>query len=361
MMHSENVRHECSRIYTFPSLFSSSSKKKESMTFNIGIIGPGRHSDLRLAPALALAPSAQLWSVTSRDYERGKKFADKHNARSPNPVYTSVEEMLSDPELHGIIIASPDKLHTQQTILAAQAGKHCLVEKPLATNVEDCEEILKAAKEANICLAVAYHLRWHQGHRLIHKKVQEGAIGKIHHVRAQWTWKAEDGSNWRASPEVGHWWSIGGVGTHCLDLIRWFMLPTCGEVISTKAVFSSGVWDRPHDEIAVIALKFESGATAEICSSVLFESPSRLEIYGDSGYFLCENTFESKLKGGGQITTHEGNLDFPIQNPFLGEIENFVESAKGKLTPEVTGEEGLRNVEILTAASLESGLTCYAE
>lgn len=324
------------------------------MTFNIGIFGPGRHADLRLAPALSLSPNAQLWSVLSRDRERGAKFADKHNAQAENSAPVSIEEMLSDSELDAVIISSPDKLHVHQAVLAARAGKHCLIEKPLATDVNACKEILKVAQEEKICLAVAYHLRWHHGHRLIHKLVNENAIGKVRHIRAQWTWKAHDGSNWRASPEVGQWWSLGGVGTHCLDLIRWMMLPTCGEVDTIKAQISRTVWNRPHDETALIALQFDSGATAEICSSVLFESPSRLEIYGEHGYFICEDTFGHA--GAGCIHTHKGKLVFSIQNPFVGEIENFVESAKQKVAPEVTGEEGMRNVEILSIATCDGKL-----
>lgn len=328
------------------------------MTFNIGIIGPGRHADLRLAPALSLSKTAQLWSVFSRDRERGKQFAERHNAKSETPAPTSIEEMLSDPELDGVIIASPDKLHVQQAILTSKAGKHCLVEKPLATDVDACKEILRATEDANVCLAVAYHLRWHHGHRLIHERVNEDKIGKLRHIRAQWTWKAEDGSNWRASPEVGQWWSLGGVGTHCLDLIRWIMLPTCGEINSVKSLLASSVWNRPHDETAIVALQFESGATAEICSSVLYESPNRLEIYGENGYLLCEDTFG--YAGAGTIRTSDGELDFTVQNPFVGEIDNFVESAVRGASPEVTGQEGLRNVEILSIAARDSGLRCYA-
>ncbi len=328
------------------------------MTFNIGIIGPGRHADLRLAPALSLSKSAQLWSVLSRDKERGRKFAEKHAAKSEKPAPDSLEEMLSDPELHGVIIASPDKLHAEQAVLAAKAGKHCLIEKPLATDLNSCKEILHAAKDAGVCLAVAYHLRWHQGHRLIHKKVNDGEIGKIRHVRAQWTWKALDGSNWRASSEVGKWWSLGGVGTHCLDLIRWIMLPGCGEISAVESLLASSVWNRPHDETAIVAMQFESGATAELCSSVLYESPNRLEVYGEDGYFLCEDTFG--YAGAGSIRTPDGDLSFTVQNPFVGEIDNFVESSMNGTSPEVTGEEGLRNVEILSLASRESALPDYA-
>ena len=328
------------------------------MILNLGIIGTGLIANHRLAPAVVNAHGAQLWSVLSRDFNRAAQFAEQHNAKSPQAAHTDLDKMLLDPDLHGVIIATPDKLHAEQTILALQAGKHVLVEKPMSTDVESASAMIQAAEDANVCLAVAYHLRWHIGHRQIRESVQAGIIGNLHHMRAQWTWKAPDGENWRASPELARWWSIGGVGTHCLDLIRWIMLPLCGEVESIKSIFSSGIWNRPHDETALISLKFESGATAEICSSVLFESPKRVEIYGDKGFVICKDTLGGE--GAGQITTHNGNMAFSVRDPFTGEVENFVEAALKDIAPEVSGTEGRRNVEILVEATKFSGLSYYS-
>ncbi len=322
--------------------------------FNIGLIGTGKIANSKLAPAVACATGAQLWSVLSRDSSRAVQFAERHNAQSPQPVFTNLHEMLSDPYLHGVIIATPDKLHAEQAIMSLQAGKHVLVEKPMAADVESASAMAKAAREADRCLAVAYHLRWHAGHRRMREEILRGDIGTLRHMRVQWTLKAPNGDNWRTSPEVGQWWSMAAVGTHCLDLIRWFMCEICGEIESVKSTISSAVWNQPHDETALISFKFESGATAEMCSSVLFESPYRVEIYGDKGFVICENTLGAE--GAGTITTHAGMVEFTVSDPFTGEVVNFVESASTGIPPEVDAEEGLRNVEILTIAARESEL-----
>ncbi len=138
------------------------------------------------------------------------------------------------------------------------------------------------------------------------------------------------------------------MGTHCLDQARWFLCPGCGEVTEVESVISRDVWVGPHDETAVLALKFESGATAEICSSVLFDAPRRMEVYGSDGYAICENTLGAS--GGGDIWTGAGAQSFEPKNPYVGEIEDFIDAIQSDREPEVTGEEGLKNVDVLLRA-----------
>ncbi|MFQ5744621.1 MAG: Gfo/Idh/MocA family protein [Acidobacteriota bacterium] len=321
-------------------------------TLNFAVLGTGRIADTQLAPALSKVEGARLWSVLSRDRERGRAFAERHGAQAPEPAYVELGTLLADPRLHAVIIATPDKLHAEQALAAAGAGKHVLVEKPMATDIDDGAAMVRVCSEAGVQLGVAYHLRWHAGHRLVARAVRAGELGTLRHMISQWTWQAPDDSNWRASEEVGRWWGLAGVGTHCLDLIRWIMVPACGEVSSIDSLVSHDVWQGPHDETALVSLQFESGATAQFCSSVLFESPSRLEIYGSGGYAICESTLGAH--GGGSVRTHAGKQAFQVTNPFVGEIDDFIASIHERRPPEVDGREGLRNIELLTAAA--SGL-----
>jgi predicted dehydrogenase len=114
-------------------------------------------------------------------------------------------------------------------------------------------------------------------------------------------------------------------------------------------MISQDVWKGPHDETALVSFRFRSGATAEFCSSILFDSTSRLEIYGNKGYAVGEGTLGRE--GGGEVRTHLGELKFSISNPFVGEITDFVAAMRGQRQPEVDGNEGLRNVELLVRAA----------
>jgi predicted dehydrogenase len=319
------------------------------MKLNIAIVGTGSIANTEHAPAFRELEHAQLWSILSRDMQRAVQFADRHGAQSPNPAHTRIDSLLADPQLDAVIIATPDKLHAEQTIAAAKAGKHVLVEKPMATDVESAKAMVKACADAGVLLAVGYHLRWHSGHRKIANAVQAGEFGALRHMRVQWTWQANDSLDWRASPEVGRWWSLAAVGTHCLDLIRWIMMPTCGEIESLKSTISKKVWKGPHDETAVVSMRFNSGATADFCSSVLFDAPSRFEIYGSNGYAICEATLGRH--GNGSVRTHRGDLEYKVANPFAGEIRDFAAAIRERRSPEVDGIEGLHNVQWLVAAT----------
>ncbi|MBS3787516.1 Gfo/Idh/MocA family oxidoreductase [Candidatus Bipolaricaulota bacterium] len=319
------------------------------MTINFGIVGPGNIADRSLAPAINEVEGARLWSVTSRSIKRAKKFAAKHSAEAPDPALDDYEEMLKDPDLDAVIISTPDRLHRENGIKAARAGKHVLMEKPMVAKSEGGEELIEYCRSNGVKLGVAYHLRWHRGHRKLIRKVHDGVLGELQHLRIQWTFMAEDDSNWRAHDEVGRWWGLAGVGTHGLDLIRWAALPPCGEVEEIDSTITNNYWNSPHDETAMVNLRFKSGATAELTTSVLFESEPEFKIYGRKGSAIALDTLGPH--GGGSITLNKEDLNFTQKNPYEGEIRDFIESINQDRNPEVPGEEGLRNVEILETAA----------
>ena len=315
------------------------------MVTRIGIIGPGGIADDQHAPALSSLEDVVLWSVLSRSHDRAERFADRHGALSPQPCYTELGAMLSDPDLDAVIVTTPDRQHSEHAMQAMLAGKHVLVEKPMATTIDEGLAMIRVAEETGRCLAVAYHLRWHAGHRVVRKRLLKGELGSLRHMRVHWTFKAPDATNWRANPETGQWWSLAANGTHCLDLIRWMMKSDCGEILSVRVHTSHSVWDTPHDETAIVALGFESGATAEICTSVLFDSPSRVEIYGSEGYAVLDDTMGRH--GGGSIVFAGAPLKYDFTCPFSGEIMDFVRAIRTAGVPEVDGKEGMANIEIL--------------
>ena len=314
----------------------------------IALTATGRIADDALAPAIDNAAGARLWSVLSRDAGRARDFAARHGAAAPQPACTDLDALLADPDLDAVLIASPDGLHAAQCIAAANAGKHVLCEKPMATTAADAERMTAACRDAGVRLGIAYHMRWHRGHRDLARAVHAGRLGVLRHMRVQWSMRAPDDSNWRAHAEVGRWWGLAAVGTHCLDQVRWYMMPSCGEVTRLTPHITRNVFRGPHDETALLALEFESGATAEICTSVLFDAPKRMEVYGSEGYALFDDTLGRYGKG--RIATHEGEHGFEPADPFTGEVEDFAAAVREGRDPEVNGEEGARNVALLEEA-----------
>lgn len=318
------------------------------MTLKFAMLGTGRIATMKLLPALAASDKASLWSVLSRDMAKAESITKEFGAQSATPAYDDLATLLADPELDGVIIATPDKLHAAQAIAAAESGKHVFCEKPMATSVAESQAMVDACKVADVKLGVAYHMRWHAGHRKLFEAVQNGLVGTPRHMRVQWSFMAPDDANWRATADVAKWWGLAGVGTHCLDQVLWYLEPSCGKVTRQQSLIARDVWKGPHDETALIHLQFESGATAELCSSVLFNAPTQFELYGDTGFARGEDSVA--ISGKGRMWTHEGDWNFEPIDPYRLEIEDFADSIIENRKPEVDGHQGLENVQILLNA-----------
>ena len=118
------------------------------MAFGWGIISTGLHPENKIAPAINGTPGAQLVSVYSRDKEQGQSFAEKHGALAS---YDSLDELLQDNRVDGVFLCSPNSMHAQHGIRAANSGKHVLSEKPMTTTLADAIAMVKACRD-NGCL-----------------------------------------------------------------------------------------------------------------------------------------------------------------------------------------------------------------
>lgn len=323
-----------------------------SSILNLAILGPGKIADTQLAPAIRQVEGVRLWSVLSRDMQKARAFSARHEAGAPEPAHSDLNALLADPALDAVIISTPDRMHAAQALAALKAGKHVLVEKPMATEVNDARAMIEAAQRNNLRLGVGYHLRWHAGLQRLVDAIGDGKLGEIRHVRVFWSFLAPDASNWRASHELGRWWGLAAVGTHCLDFIRWVMVVRCGEVVKLRSMIARESWKGPHDETAILAMQFESGATAEFTTSVLIDAPTRAEIYGASTYAVCDRVLGPT--GAGQIRIGDRELEYTAVNPYAGEIADFAAAIRDGREPKVGGVEGLRNMELLINAQTQS-------
>ncbi len=115
------------------------------MTLSWGIVGIGNHANRIMAPAITRAKNSRLVAVCSRDSERAQAFARAHGAEN---TYTSYEDLLRDPKVDAIYIATPNALHAAQAIQAAGARRHVLCEKPLTLTVAEAERVVQASRDA---------------------------------------------------------------------------------------------------------------------------------------------------------------------------------------------------------------------
>lgn len=313
---------------------------------NIGIIGPGRVAE-RHASAIAQIDGAQLWSIAGRNIESAKEFTKAHHCHAINSIFDDVEKMLLDPKLDAVIIATPDKLHTRHILLAIEASKSILVEKPLCTSIPECDQISQAYRNGNAVLAVGYHLRWHDGLRQLANQCREKRFGQPIHLRMHWGVDFLSHQKWRTNSEYSKWFCLTVLGTHLIDIMRWLMVPLCGELLQIKSIIGNYHLNSVFDETVMALFEFESGATAEIYCSITHDSPFKLEVYASDATVVCYDLAGDSRK----IIINDTELAFLKNNPYVPQIENFVRAIKEHVAPEVNLGDAFRNVKTMLSIS----------
>jgi predicted dehydrogenase len=309
-------------------------ENKPFSAINIGIIGPGRVAE-RHALALKDMSQACLWSVYGRNYSKAQNFASIHQAKSPQPAYQHVEDLLADPELSAVIIATPDSSHTHFINLTMDAGKSILVEKPLCTSLQEGQNLLIKQQKLHSLIMIGHHLRWHTGLRKLAQYCHHNHID-IQHMKLRWGVNFKEHAKWRLNASSKTWCCLSALGTHLLDLTKWFMTPECGKMVgitSQTTLFSQSQSDAKN----IIMLKFQSGATAEINCSLLEDYPFELELYTKNGLIQGENLvgeFEKR-----KIWIQNAPFLFKNENTYQNQLNAFVQLIIDKQKPTVSLEE----------------------
>lgn len=249
---------------------------------NIAVVGAGIYGKNHL-DAFSTNPNVNLVAVC----DLKKEITDQVSREYGVKTYNDMEEMLKSEEIDAVAVATPDPYHKDPVMTAIRYGKDVLVEKPLATTSADAYEIIKAAEEANVRVMVDYHKRWDPASIAVKNKLADEATGcpvrgymrmdNVYDVAVNWL-------KWSGSSSPVHF-----VGTHCYDLIRWYM--GC-EVVQVYAVGHKGILQAKgidtYDSITAI-LEFENGATWTVENAWILPNGFAKADDGCTE-ILCENT-----------------------------------------------------------------------
>lgn len=328
------------------------------MTLGWGIVSTGRHADHKIAPAINAAPHARLAAVYSRDQARADAFAERHGAMA---AYDSLEAMLQDARVEAVFIVSPNALHAAHAVQAAQAGKHVLTEKPMATTIEDAIAMIQACQRHRVTLGVGFHLRYHPAHLDAYRALRDGTLGTIALVQGQWGFGVRGQVRPPPRPPLQQWWEdpalIGGAstmmgtGVHVVDLFR-FLLQQ--EVVEVTALADGQTPSQPLEQLLTLSMRFENGPLATICCGRrLPDSQNDVVIYGSHGRLAGRGTLWEAREGALEISSESTNRSAAFAHDFLAnyidEIEDFYHAVVGQREPAATGLDGLRAVEVTLA------------
>jgi predicted dehydrogenase len=252
----------------------------------------------------------------------------------------------------------PHDLHASIAIEAMQAGKHVLVEKPVARNLEEADAMIRAANEAGVVLMVGHNQRYAAARTTAHRLVAEGAIGEVYMMRTdhqQWVNMPPDA--WRNDPEKLGGGAVADSGIHSLDQLLW----VCGPARSVYAALNhNGLTPRRGEDAGLVTLEHESGAISELAISWTaqkFPWGEAFFLYGTKG--VIHNVGGLQIFNG---TPREGDftpvpLDHDDNGGFREEIRDFVRCIRTGDRPLSDGASGRATLEVLKAVyeSAESG------
>jgi len=240
------------------------------MPIGWGVIGAGGIASRRTIPEGILpARGARLVALMDTDEGRAKAASLQFGV----PWYTEIEPLLERGDIDAVYIATPTIAHAPQALAAISAGKHVLVEKPLAMTAAEARRIAAAAKRKGVLVGTGFMMRHHGAHQKILELIQKGTIGKPVMGRAQLScWYPPIEGAWRQDPTLGGGGSFIDMGNHCFDLLEMFL----GKTTEVHAFIGNLVHNYKSEDTAVVTFRFESGAIGIVDN--LFNVPDALPI-----------------------------------------------------------------------------------
>lgn len=324
----------------------------------VGLVGTGI-GRLHAAGIAKMPELAQLAAVCSL-HDNAQLVGQAYGA---GYVTGSYEDLLKDPDIDVIDLCVPHNQHLPLALAAAQAGKHLLIEKPLARDLNEADQIIAAAREAGVCLMTGHNQRYYAHHAKAKELLDAGAIGKPYMLVASVHVHGHIEGFRRFLEDAGGGTLIDS-GVHRFDLIRWLM----GDVETLYAQTGRFMqMQMEGEDCAVVSLRFRSGAIGSFSCSWSAKGPrpeETLQIFGPLGAILTEDHTQSlrlasEKPPAGLEDVRE--FVFPVDQAesIRRAIAAFMVSLQRGEEPPVTGEDGRAALE-LTMASYESQRTGQA-
>jgi predicted dehydrogenase len=311
-----------------------------------GIMSTAKIARQLLIPAIQQADGAQLAGIASREAVRARKMADHFNAPL---AFGSYEALLDSPDIDAVYIPLPTSQHVDWAQKAIEAGKHVLVEKPLALNASEINKLVKARDKAGVVVTeafmVTYHPQWLKVRELLGKQV----IGKLRRIESSFTYFNVDPKNMRNRPELG-----GGA------------LPDIGVYPTVCARFATGLEpvtararvefdpDFKTDRYASVQLDFDAVDMSFYVATQMANRQSMV-FHGDKGFIELSAPFNSNLYEGDEVRVHNAAHNdtrvyrFTGVNQYREEVEAFCRVVAGRKQPYFTLEESILNQKVIDA------------
>jgi 1,5-anhydro-D-fructose reductase (1,5-anhydro-D-mannitol-forming) len=308
------------------------------MQLRWGLVGLGRLAEEHLAGAFAAARNGRLVACVGRTAERSREFAATHGVAC---AHDSFEDLVRDPQVEAVYVATPNHLHHPVVLAAAAAGKHVLCEKPMGLTVAESAEMVEICRRAGVILRVGLQSRFQSVLQAAAAAVREGRLGTVREVSVQrYGPMRPSRSPWQMDLATSGSGVLGGLGVHVIDFVRW--------VVGDRVVRVFGLAHPPRatgrpEENATIVLEFAGGCQAAIrCGRGLPIGTNDLQVFGTRG-MLATGPLRWGQMDRLMVKTVDGTeeREFPREPLYQREIEAVADEVAGIRTAAATGEDGL--------------------
>lgn len=332
-----------------------------SRELRLGLVGAGLIGQQR-ARAIAASPGLRLVAVADLDETMARKAAG--GAR----IMNDAASLAADPEIDAIIVATPPSSHEALGLMCLQAGKHVLIEKPLATSLKSCERLVVAAELRGLRLATGFNLRLTRAAILARSLLDAGAIGALDHVRGFHGHQGgeEFTHDWISDQAVAGGGALMDNGIHVIDLVRSFL----GEVTNVHGFATSHTWQRPgcEDNGFLLFQNAKGNVGAIQASWTEWRGYGyRIEIYGTSGFIRFGypplHLIHGSRQADGRMRTRRflfpsyqilerlRGWEWGLQETLSLELNAFAKAIRSGTPLSATGRDGLEAVRIALSAT----------
>lgn len=314
------------------------------MAVKIGILSFAHMHALSYAECVNDIPDAVLAGVADDDSSRGKEMARQFDTR----FFPTYAELLREP-LDSVIVGSENSRHKELTLMAADAGKHVLCEKPIATNVADAREMISACEKKGVKLMTAFPCRYSPAMVRMKGQIESGQIGEILAING--TNRGQNPHGWFTDLEKAGGGAVMDHTVHVVDLARWL---TKSEPVEVYAEISNLVFHDDYDDVGILTITFDNGVFATLDTS--WSRPKSFPTWGDVTMKVTGTNGMAFLDMFAQNTTLYSDSKMSVSEVHWGSsidhglIQDFVQCVAEDQTPVISGLDGLRALEVALAA-----------
>jgi len=319
-------------------------------TFGYAVVGIGGLSVSDILPAFAHTKHARLTGLVSGTPDKVKAIAAQYGVPDTGIYsYDTYDRIADNPDIHAVYIVLPNNMHAEYTIRAHKAGKHVLVEKPMANTVKDCEAMIAAGKAANKHLAVAYRLRFEPYTQAMIKMVRDKELGKAKVILCEAGFNTRNPDQWRLKKAMGGGGSMMDIGIYSVNAARYLSGEEPTEVYGMEYSTPGDPRFKEVEETITFQMRFPSGVLAN-CVSSYGTNLNRFRVHAENGSFEMEPAYNRRALG---MRVFRGNTieQRSLREPdhFAAMMDHLAECAATNTRPIIDGEDGRNDMRVIEA------------